>query len=231
MKYIVIGLGNFGSSLALKLAEGSHEVIGVDMNELNVNKYKDKLTHTLKMDSTSDLAVSQLPLSDADGVIICIGKDSGAAITTAALFKKYVPDCRIVARSTTDIQRTIFEAMGIQEIVNPEAEYAGNFAHRLTISGNINAYILDDEYEIGEFNVPQSFVDKTLMEVNTVKNFKVSLVTIMRHTEKKNLLGKAVPNTDVIGVIDGSTKFQENDTLLLFGKIADLESMMNKLDS
>ena len=40
MKYIVVGLGNFGSTLALKLAEGGHEVIGVDNNESHINLLK-----------------------------------------------------------------------------------------------------------------------------------------------------------------------------------------------
>ncbi len=230
MKYIVVGLGNFGSSLALKLAEGGHEVIGVDNRDSNINKYKDKLTHTLKMDSTGELAVSQLPLSDTDGVIICIGEDSGAAITTAALFKKHVPQARIVARSTTEIQTTIFEAMGIKEIINPEAEYAENFAQRLAISGNLNAYVLDEKYEIVEFKLPDSFVGKTVEEVDIVHEWKVSLISIIRHAKKKNIFGIEVDETKVLGVVDGMTQFEENDTLLLFGQIKDLENMMNSFE-
>lgn len=231
MKYIVVGLGNFGSSLALKLAEGSHEVIGVDHNEEHLNLYKEKLTHVLKMDSTSELAVSQLPLSDADGVIICIGEDSGAAITTAALFKKYVPNCRIVARATSDIQKTIFEAMGVEEIINPESEYADSFANRLTISGNMNTFLLDSKYEIAEFKVPADFIDKTIGEIDIINNWQVSLITIIRHKERKNLLGVKVAGTKVIGVLSGDTKFEENDTLVLFGRIKKLEAMMNNIDN
>jgi trk system potassium uptake protein len=229
LKYIVVGLGNFGSSLALKLAEGGHEVIGVDCHESYVDKYKDQLTHTLIMDSTNELAVSQLPLSDSDGIIICIGEDSGAAITTAALFKKHAPESRIVARATSEIQRTIFETMGIKEIVNPEVEYAENFANHLTISGNITTYLLDDKYEIAEFKVPESFVNKTLQEVDTVSNLQVSLITIIRHGKRKNILGKEVPDTKVLGVVNGATKFEANDTLMLFGKIKDLENLMESV--
>jgi trk system potassium uptake protein len=227
MKYIIVGLGNFGSSLALKLVEGGHEVIGVDNNESYINLYKDKLTHSLKMDSTSELAVGQLPLTDADAVIICIGEDSGAAITAAALFKKYAPKCRIVARYTSEIQRTIFEAMGITEIVNPEAEFADNFANRLTISGNINTYLLDGKYEIAEFTVPESYVGKSVQKVDIVTQWEVSLITIIRHSKRKNFLGREVYENKVLGVISGSTLFEESDTLLLFGKIKDLENMMN----
>lgn len=228
MKFIVIGLGNFGSSLALKLAEDGHEVIGVDNDELNVNNFKDKLTHTMKMDSTNDLAVSQLPLEDTDGVIIGIGEDSGAAITTAALLKKHdMTNCRIVARSTSDIQRTIFEAMGIGEIINPESEYAGNLASRLAIAGNMNTYLLDDQYEIVEFEVPESFIDKTVQEVDIVNSWQVSLITIIRHYDKKSLLGNTKKEKRVVGVVSGSTRFKKEDTLMMFGKIKDLEKMMN----
>ncbi|MEQ8576912.1 MAG: NAD-binding protein, partial [Fulvivirga sp.] len=37
MKFIIVGLGNFGSALALKLVEEGHEVIGIDTNQNHVN--------------------------------------------------------------------------------------------------------------------------------------------------------------------------------------------------
>ncbi len=229
MKFIVVGLGNFGSALAMKLAEGGHDVIGVDHNESNINSHKDKLTHTLKMDSTSELAVNDLPLDDTEAVIIAIGQDANASITTAALFKKRVPTCRIVARATSEIHRTIFEAMGIEETVNPETEYAEQFAHRLTITGEIKSYFLDEKYEIAEFKVPPLFIEKKVSEVELVSKWNLSLVTIIRHVSKKNLIGKEVSHPVVIGPVSGDTEFQENDSLILFGLIKDLEKMTEEI--
>lgn len=228
MKYIIVGLGNFGSSLAIKLTESGHEVIGVDRNEMNVNEHKDKLTHTLKMDSAHELAINQLPLSDTDAIIVSIGENSGAAITTVALFKKHAPHCRIVARYTSEIQKTIFEAMGIEELVNPEAEFADNFANRLTIAGSLNTYLLDDNYELVEFKLPESFVGKTVEEVDIINQWNVSLITLIRHSKKKNLLGREIDKTEVQGVINGSTEFTAGDTLLIFGKIKDLKNLMSQ---
>lgn len=230
MKFIIIGLGNFGSSLALKLVEAGHEVIGVDNNDSHINQLKEKVTHILKMDSTNEQAVRQLPLNDTDAVIICIGEDSGAAITTAALLKKQLSTCKIVVRSTSEIQNTIFEAMGIDEIVNPEVEYAENFANRLTISGTINTYLLDDKYEIAELKVPENFIGKTVQEADIVTNWNVSLITILRHVTEKNLLGRETSKTKVTGVISGSSSFERNDTLLVFGKISDLEAFIKNFD-
>ncbi|MEO9870289.1 potassium channel family protein [Ekhidna sp.] len=229
MKFIVVGLGNFGSTLALKLAEDGHDVIGVDHNESLINSHKEKLTHTLKMDSTSELAVNDLPLDDTEAVVIAIGQDANAAITTAALFKKRVPTCRIVARATSDIHRTIFEAMDIEETVNPEAEYAEQFAHKLTITGEIKSYFLDEKYEIAEFKVPTSFLEKKVSEVDLVSKWNLSLVTIIRPESRKNLIGKEISQPKVIGPISGNTEFQEKDTLVLFGLIKDLEKMTDEI--
>ncbi len=55
----------------------------------------------------------------------------------------------------------------------------------------------------------------------------MSLITIRRHNMKKNILGKEVSSVKTVGLINGSTEFKENDTLVLFGQIKDLERMMN----
>lgn len=43
MKYIVIGLGNYGGKLAEELTVLGHEVIGVDVREHYVDHLKDKI--------------------------------------------------------------------------------------------------------------------------------------------------------------------------------------------
>jgi trk system potassium uptake protein len=44
MKYIIIGLGNFGASLAQKLTEEGNEVIGIDRNMTKVDANKEKIS-------------------------------------------------------------------------------------------------------------------------------------------------------------------------------------------
>ena len=52
MKYIIVGLGVFGSSLAEKLASQGNEVIGVDTKMQRVNELKDKITHVACLNVT-----------------------------------------------------------------------------------------------------------------------------------------------------------------------------------
>lgn len=229
MKFIIVGLGNFGSALGLKLVEDGHEVIGIDTNQNHVNSLSDSLTHTLAVDTTNELAITNLPISDTDFVVIGIGEDVGASITTTALFKKHCKKSKIIGRAISPIHQTILEAMGIDVIINPEAEFAHQFANRLTILGTIKSFILDDNYEIAEFKVPETFIDKTVQQADIVNKWNVSLITILSESVRKNILGSQIKERKVSGVVSGATVFRENDTLVLFGSIKSLRKMMEEL--
>ena len=73
MKYIIIGLGNYGGGLAEELMAIGHEVIGVDQNEGRVDNLKDKITTAFVLDATDELALETLPLREIDVVIVALG--------------------------------------------------------------------------------------------------------------------------------------------------------------
>ena len=52
MKYIVIGLGNYGGVLAEELSMLGNEIIGVDCNSHQVELLKDKIAASFIMDAT-----------------------------------------------------------------------------------------------------------------------------------------------------------------------------------
>ena len=81
MKYIIIGLGNYGGVLAEELSVLGHEVIGVDTNEHRVDVLKDKIATSFIIDATDEQSLSVLPLKDVDVVIVAIGENFGASDT------------------------------------------------------------------------------------------------------------------------------------------------------
>ena len=62
MKYIIIGLGNYGYVLAEELSAMGHEVIGADNNDSRVESIKDKIATAFVLDATDEQALSVLPL-------------------------------------------------------------------------------------------------------------------------------------------------------------------------
>ena len=85
MKYIIIGLGNYGGVLAEELSVLGHEVIGVDTNEHRVDVLKDKIATSFIIDATDEQSLSVLPLKDVDVVIVAIGENFGASVRVVAL--------------------------------------------------------------------------------------------------------------------------------------------------
>lgn len=118
MKFIVFGLGNFGRALAVRLTELGHEVVGVDNDMQKVNKLKEKITHTVCMDCTDRDAVSTLPLKDAHAVVVAIGEDEASSLLTTALLKQ-LNIRRIIGRVVSDLQKTVLQAMEIDDYILP----------------------------------------------------------------------------------------------------------------
>ena len=88
MKYIIIGLGNYGHVLAEELSALGHEIIGADISESRVDSIKDKVATAFVIDATDEQSLSVLPLNSVDIVIVAIGENFGASIRVVALLKQ-----------------------------------------------------------------------------------------------------------------------------------------------
>lgn len=225
MKHIIIGLGNFGGSLALKLTGQGHDVIGVDNNMAKVDFYKDRITHAICLDSTDIPAAAGLPLREADTVIIAIGENEGANIMATAVMKQLNAK-RIIARAVSPLHETVLEAMGITEIVHPEEETAERLAKKLNLRGVIDSFNLSDKYNVIEAKVPAEYIGQTVRNANFREEFKVALLTIIRGVERKNVLGIARKVNEVMGVVSPELVLEKDDILVLFGEIKDIQRIL-----
>ena len=118
MRYLIIGLGIYGSNLATDLTDMGHEVIGADHNPTLVEQVKDKISTAYIIDSTDEAALSVLPLKTVDLVIVAIGENFGASVKTVALLRKLGVK-RIYARAVDDIHETILQGFKVDRILTP----------------------------------------------------------------------------------------------------------------
>ena len=227
MKFTIIGLGNFGFALAVKLAQSGHEVIGVDKNIEKIEEIKDKITHAICMNCSHQAAVNSLPLKNTDVVIIAIGEDVGANLLTTALIKKTnVP--RLISRSISNIHETILESMKITEIVRPEVETAERWARKLTTSGIVDSFELTDEYSVVEVIIHGKFVGKTIEEIGFNKDYNVIVLTIMKSVSEEKQMGIFIktPKLQIQGVAKAETILNEGDIMVLYGSNKDIRSLL-----
>lgn len=220
MKYIVLGLGHFGRSLAVHLTELGHEVIGADRSIEIVEQLKDKITHTVCLDTTDREAVSSLPLKECDAVVVAIGEDEGASLMTTALVKQLGVK-RIIGRVVSDLQRTVLEAMQIDEYIMPEEEAAERLAMRLDNIDIVDSFKISERYSIVEIKVPAKYIGKTLMEADLTNKYKIIVLTTISvnsgNGEKK-----------ASGIAKSNTILNENDLLVLFGELTDVKKLIEK---
>ncbi|MBK8854379.1 MAG: NAD-binding protein [Saprospiraceae bacterium] len=83
-------IGKFRGNLAIKLTEDGHEVFGVDRNPSKVDYIQNKINHAIGLDASDDSCINHLPIDDCDLVVIAIGENIGASVTTTALIKNII---------------------------------------------------------------------------------------------------------------------------------------------
>ena len=227
MKFIIIGLGSFGASLAQKLTALGNEVIGIDINMSKVDAYKEKITYTICMDATDEFTVSGLPLKETDVVLVAIGENQGANIMATALLKNFKVK-RLISRSINPLHEKVLQAIGVNEIVHPEEETAERWTKKLSLSNVVDSFELSDDYIIIEAKVPVDFIGKTIMEVGFRKDFNILVLTIIREVEVKSILGKTRTETKVLGVAAANDILERDDVLVLYGSKNDLQMFLKQ---
>lgn len=225
MKYVIIGLGNFGASLAEKLTAMGNEVIGVDNNMTKVEAMKEKITHAINLDATDYNAVSNLPLKDTDIVIVGIGEDKGANILATALMKQLHVK-RLISRAVSPLQEMVLEAMGVDEIIHPEEETAERWSKKLNLEGVVDSFEITGEYSIVETEIPKEYDGRTLEDIGLKRNYNIIVLTTIKITSEKNQIGSFKKISNVQGVASAKTKLYQGDIMVLYGNNRDIKKLL-----
>lgn len=224
MKYMILGLGAFGASLAEKLTASGHEVIGVDISMTKVENLKKSVLHVICMDATDESTVKGLPIAETDVVVVAIGEDQGANIMVTALMKNMQVK-RLVSRAINNLHEKVLMAIGVDEIVHPEEETAERWAKKLALCGLVDSFELGTDYSIVEINVPASLVGKRLNEIRFRESHNLLVVTTLKDSEVKNSIGREVVKK-VQGLAASDLMLEKDDILVVYGSNAAIEKFM-----
>ncbi len=181
MNIAVIGLGRFGSNLAITLSELGHDVLAIDSDERTVQKIADSVTHAVQADGTDEATLIELGITEYDLAFVAFGDIEGSILMTTLL--KQLGLKRVHAKARNSLHRQILERVGADQVVFPEREMAVRVAHNLAAPNVMDYFELLADYGIGEVKVPEGFVGQTLTSVNLADRLNVSILVIKRGSE------------------------------------------------
>lgn len=78
--YVIIGLGRFGTALALKLQELGNEVMVIDENAEQVQKISNRVTYAVVGDARDEEVLTSLGVRNVDCAVVSVGSDLAASI-------------------------------------------------------------------------------------------------------------------------------------------------------
>lgn len=222
MKYIIIGLGNYGHVLAEELSALGHEVIGADIIESRVDGIKDKVTTAFVIDATDEQSLSVLPLNSVDVVVVAIGENFGASIRVVALLKQNKV-AHIYARAIDRVHKSVLEAFSLDRILTPEEDAARSLVELLDFGANMESFRIDQDYYVVKFTVPKKFVGYFVNELNLDEEFHLKLIGLKRGDKITNCLGVSLMEFHVKNELAEDEKVIEGDQLVCYGKYRDFQ--------
>ena len=227
MRVAVIGLGRFGISLAINLAERGAEVIAIDKNREAVDAVKDKVALAVILDSEDEDALKAQSVDRVDVAVIGIGEDSfrSSVLTTILLKKMGVKT--VISRAFEDIDREILENIGADRVIFPEVESGVRLARSLTASGVIDHISLDedDAYSMAQIEAPRRFWGKKIGDLKIAARYNVNIVLAKHLVEETDKKGNTVTREEVNPVPRADDVINEGDILWVVGSTEDVENI------
>lgn len=201
-EYIVIGLGRFGSSLALKLTELGHAVLAVDRSRDLVQAYSDDLTQTAALDATDEDALRAIGVEEFATAIVAIGDDFESNILITVLLKE-LGVRSVICKALNQRQRAILLRVGADHVVLPEHEAGERLAHQLLMPLLLDRIEIEPGVSISELQCPSRLENRTLRELDLEQRFGISVLAI------KGVRTRLLP--------DPATLLADGDALVVLG--------------
>jgi trk system potassium uptake protein TrkA len=209
-RFVVVGLGNFGMSVAEALHAAKHDVLAVDTNEAAVDRIAPFVGRAVVTDGRSGKALEAIGAKGANAGIVSTGDDITASILAAmALRDLGVPEVYVKVISLEHAR--VMAKLGVTETIFPERESGQRLATRVASRTILNYVRLGAGFGVQEMAVPEPWIGRSLLQLQLPQKFRISVIAV-----------RDVLTDDVVPVPNPNAPLKESDTLLVAGKEEDL---------
>ena len=203
--FCIIGLGRFGQTLAENLARTDHQVLVIDEDGEIVNAMSDIVTNAVVGDPTNEQVLRAAGVSDYDCAVVASADNINDSILVTLILKE-IGVKQVVSRASSAQHRRVLEKIGADMVVFPEQDMGEKLVGILD-RNNVLEYIeFSDTHSIVEIAVPDSWIGKTLSELDVRKRIGVTVLAVSDPVSGMNISP------------DPYKPFTENETVALLGE-------------
>ncbi len=211
MEVLIIGLGRFGTSVAMSLANDGVDVTVVDIDEDRVKDILDSVEDGYVLNSADEKALKEIAIEHFDRIVLALGKSSMNASLLTALNLKELGLENVTAKASSVAHYKLLKKIGVEDIVQPEFDMGKKIATKIKGSSLIDYVELSSDVKIDNVKVDaklKKLQNKTIQDINLRKKFKVNIISIQRN--------------DTIIVPESDTLIKSGDILIIIGKNEDI---------
>ena len=174
---VVIGLGRFGTEMAVKLYDCGEDVLAIDTNDTLIDKIADRVTRAVAADARDPDVLKKLGVENFDRAVVAVGSElASSALIIMNLKALNVP--YIICKAYDDTYKDILEKLGADRVIIPEREAADKLALGLTHAGVMEYIELSDEFGIVEMEPIPEWVGKTVRELELRTRYGVNVIAV-----------------------------------------------------
>lgn len=210
-EFIVIGLGRFGTSLAMTLNAYGHNVLAIDADMKRVQIVSQTLPHVVQLDASNLDALREIGAEMFDTGVVCIGSDFESNLLATVVLRK-LGVRRVIAKATTVTQQEILLRVGADQVILPEHEAGVRLARKLAAIDFVDFLELSNDTGIVEIVAPLHLTGKSLRETDIRNKYGLTVIAIKRAEQ-------------VIVSPQANEVLLPEDLLVILGKTADCERL------
>ncbi len=185
--FAVIGLGKFGSNVAMELSAAGAHVLAIDIDEERVADIAEHVTFAVRVDVCDSKAMASLGISNMDAVVVAITESLDASIMATILAKEAgVP--LVIAKAKEELHARILKKTGADRVIVPERESGIRLAHNI-LAGNFLEFVeLSQKVRMVEVQVKPDWIGKTLRELKLRNKYQVNVIAVKENTDSEAML-------------------------------------------
>ena len=175
--FAIIGLGQFGMTLAKELASADYDVLAIDDKDENIQEVADIVTYAVRADVREPGILKSLGVQNVDVAIIAVAENMEASIT-ATMQAKDLGVRLVLAKAMNSLHGRILGKIGADQVIYPERSMGVRVARNFTASGFEDVFELSTEFSMAEFHVPTEWIGKSLAETRAREKYHINVVAV-----------------------------------------------------